>query len=121
MTEINSYKPLERAILAGEKEVKITTPKFLLACAVTEKCHANPSYTNRLIGLVMEEKRQRHYNPETTYTVLSDKGRPHKQHVLLSTIADALHVAKILDGLYVTISLHKNDDGHLTGMMDIVT
>ncbi|MBR6980052.1 MAG: hypothetical protein IKH88_09495 [Prevotella sp.] len=47
MTEINSYKPLERAILAGEKEVKISTPKFLLACAVAEKCHANPSYTNR--------------------------------------------------------------------------
>ena len=122
MTEIHSFKPLEQAILEGEKELKVTTPKFLIACAVAEKCHAEPDAIKRLIGLAMEERNgYRQSNSETTYTVLSDKGRPFMIRLTLSTIADALHIIKILNELYASIKVRQDEDGHLTGMVDIVT
>ena len=122
MTEVNSYKPLEQAILDGDREVKITTPKFLIACAVAEKCLADPSYANRLIGLVMDQRNGiRQYSQEMAYSQLCFKGRPYTLRVTLTTIADALHIIKILDGLYASIKVQKDDEGHLTGMMEIVT
>ena len=121
MTEIHSFKPLEQAILEGEKELKVTTPKFLVACAVAEKCHADPEAVKRLIGLVMENRNgYRQSNPEMTYTLLSDKGRPFMTRITLSTIADALHIIKILNQLYASIKVQKDEDGHLTGMVDIL-
>ena len=122
MTEVHSYKPLEQAILEGEKEVKVTTPKFLIACAVAEKCIADPSFTNKLIGLVMDQRKgNRQFHTETTFTLLGDKGKSYTQRVTLTSIADAINIIKILDGLYASIKLQKDDDGHLTGVMDIVT
>ncbi|MBR6979488.1 MAG: hypothetical protein IKH88_06605 [Prevotella sp.] len=121
MTEIHSFKPLEQAILEGEKELKVTTPKFLIACAVAEKCQADPDAIKRLIGFVMEERNGiRHSNPETTYTLLSDKGRPFMVRLTLSTIADALHIIKILNQLYASIKVQEDENGHLTGMIDIL-
>ena len=121
MTEIHSFKPLEQAILEGEKELKVTTPKFLIACAVAEKCHADPEAVKRLIGLVMENRNgYRQPNPEMAYTLLSDKGRPFMTRITLSTIADALHIIKILNQLYASIKVQKDEDGHLTGMVDIL-
>lgn len=121
MTEISGYKPLEQAIMNGEKEVKVSSSKFLMACAVAGKCQADPSNINKLIGLVMSEKGdRRQYNPETTCSLLNYRGRPFTQQVTLTTIADALHVIKILDALYVTISLQKDDNGNLTGIVDII-
>ena len=119
MTEITGYKPLEQAIMNGEKEVKVPSSKALLAYAVAEKCQADRSVVNKLIGMVMAAKGdRRQYNPETTYTLLSVKGKPYTQHVTLSTIADALHIMKILDALYVSISLQKDENGHLNGIVN---
>ena len=121
MTEIHSFKPLEQAILEGEKELKVTTPKFLVACAVAEKCHVDPEAVKRLIGLVMENRNgYRQPNPEMAYTLLSDKVRPFITRITLSTIADALHIIKILNQLYASIKVQKDEDGHLTGMVDIL-
>lgn len=122
MTEIHSFKPLEQAILEGEKELRVTTSKFLVACAVAEKCHADPDAVKRLIGMVMEKRNgNRQYNPEMTYTLLSEKGRPYTTGISLTTIADALHIIKILNELYASIKVQKDEDGHLTGMIGIVT
>lgn len=121
MTGIHSYKPLEQAILAGEKEVKVTTPKFLIACAVAEECQADPNAAKRLIGMVMEEKRFHQHTPEMAHTLLSGKGRTYKMRVTLTAIADALHIIKILNELYAFIKVQKDDEGHLTGMIEIVT
>ena len=123
MTEVHSYKPLEQAILNGEKEVKVTNPKFIIACAVAEKCLADPSYADKLIGIVMDRRNGNHqYSPEMlSYTLLNDKGKPYVLRVTLTAIADALHIIKILDGLYASIKVQKNDEGHMTGMMEIVT
>ncbi len=121
MTGIHSYKPLEQAILAGEKEVKVTTPKFLIACAVAEECQADPDAAKRLIGIVMEGKRYHQYNPDMTYTLLSGKGRAYKMRVTLTAIADALHIIKILNELYAFVKVQKDDEGHLTGVIEIVS
>ena len=121
MIGIHSYKPLEQAILAGEKEVKVTTPKFLIACAVAEECQADPDATKRLIGMVMEGKRFHQHNPEMTQTLLSGKGRAYKMRVTLTAIADALHIIKILNELYAFVKVKKDDEGHLTGLVEIVT
>ena len=122
MTEVHSFKPLEQAILEGEKELKITTPKFLLACAVAEKCQAEPEAIKRLIGLVMDERNGvRHPSFETTYTLLSDKGRPYATHLTLSAISDALHITKILNALYASIKVQTDENGFLTGIVDIIT
>lgn len=121
MTEIVGYKPLEMAIMNGEKTVKIASPKFLMACAVAEKCQTDRSSINNLVGLVMAAKGdKRQYNEETTVSLLNYKGKPVTQLVTLTTIADALHILKILDALYVSISVQKNDDGHLTGIVNII-
>jgi hypothetical protein len=122
MTEVHSFKPLEQAILEGEKELKITTPKFLLACVVAEKCQAEPEAIKRLIGLVMDERNGvRHPSFETTYTLLSDKGRPYTTRLSLSAISDALHIIKILNALYASIKVQTDENGFLTGMVDIIT
>lgn len=121
MTEIVGYKPLEQAIINGEKKVKIVSPRLLMACAVAEKCQSDYTSFDNLVGLVMAAKSdKRQYNKNTTYYLLNNKGKPFTQHVTLTTIADALHIIKILDALYITISPQKNDDGHLTGIVNII-
>lgn len=54
------------------------------------------------------------------YSLLSVKGKIYTLRVTLTTIADTIHIIKILDGLYASIKVQKDDEEHLTGLMEIV-
>ena len=122
MTELKGYKPLDKAIMEGETTVKVIDGKFLVACAIAKKINSDPSELKRLIGLVMNDKKngQQPYNPDTTYHVLDKKGKPHKIFLSLSLIASALHVAYILQDFNVDLDIQKDAEDNLTGIVNII-
>ncbi len=121
MTEVLSYKPLEQAIENGEETVKVTSTKFLLACAVAEKCDFEPANIDMLISLVMDAKNGCFVkdNPHYTFPLLNSKGRTFRMPINLTILSVALRVMQILNDKEATVSLQKDENGNLTGVMNI--
>ena len=53
MTEVKSKKPLLEAIQNGEQNIKVTGPKFLLACLVAEKCDNDKSNIKKFLNVIL--------------------------------------------------------------------
>ena len=53
MTEVKSKKPLLEAIQNGEQNIKVTDPKFLLACMVAEKCDNDKSNIKKFLNVIL--------------------------------------------------------------------
>ena len=53
MTEVKSKKPLLEAIQNGEQNIKVTDPKFLLACMVAEKCDNDKSNVRKFLNVIL--------------------------------------------------------------------
>jgi hypothetical protein len=121
MTEVLSYKPLEQAIDNGDDVVKVTSVKFLLACAIAEKCDFESANIDALIGLVMAEKNGYYVkdNPDFTFPLLNSKGRTFRKPINLTVLSVALRVMQILKDKDVKVSMVKDENGNLTGMMNI--
>ena len=92
MITVNSYKPLEQAIKDGEKTVKVEAPKFLVACAVAEKCEGMTGRIKSFLDLLLNR----------------------------SLCADALKVMDILRQYGAGLQVCRNEEGALTGEMQII-
>ena len=56
MTEVKSKKPLLEAIQNGEQNIKVTDPKFLLACLVAEECDNDKSNVKKFPDVILGSK-----------------------------------------------------------------
>ena len=121
MTEVLSYKPLEQAIDNGEETVKVTSTKFLLACAVAEECDFAPTNSAMLISLLLDANIGCFVkdNPYYTLPLLNSKGRTFRMPINLTILSVALRVMQILNDKGATVSLQKDENGNLTGVMSI--
>ena len=121
MTIVNSYKPLEQAIKVGEKTVKVETPKFLVACAVAEKCQGIPERIKSFLDLLLnrQSKNVNGYS-ELYYPILNDKGRTFRIRLNISLCADVLKVMDILKRNGAGLQLCRNEEGAMTGEMQII-
>ena len=121
MTTVNSYKPLGQAIKDGEKKVKVDTPRFLVACAVAEKCEGMTGRIKSFLDL-LQNRQDRDANgySELYYPILNDKGRIFRVRLNISLCADALKVMDILRQYGAGLQVCRNEDGTLTGEVQIV-
>lgn len=121
MTIVNSYKPLEQAIKDGEKTVKVETPKFLVACAVAEKCGGLPEHIKSFLDLLLKRQNwDANSYSELYYPILSDKGRVFRIRLNISLCADALKVMGLLKQYGAGLRVCRNEEGAMTGEMEIL-
>ena len=121
MTTVNSYKPLEQAIKDGEKTVKVEAPKFLVACAVAEKCEGMTGRIKSFLDLLLNrQSRDANGYSELYYPILSDKGRVFRIRLNISLCADALKGMDILRQYGAGLQVCRNEEGALTGEMQII-
>ena len=121
MTTVNSYKPLEQAIKDGEKTVKVEAPKFLVACAVAEKCKSMTGRIKSFLDLLLNrQNRDANGYSELYYPILSDKGRVFRIRLNISLCADALKVMDILRQYGAGLQVCRNEEGALTGEVKII-
>lgn len=121
MTTVNSYKPLEQAIMNGENTIKVDNHKFLVACAVAEKCEGLPDNIKTFLDLLLQHKNKtaRDYS-SLYYPVINDKGKTFQIRLTISLCADALKIMNILRKYGVGIETARNEEGTMTGEMQII-
>lgn len=110
-----------QAIKDGEKTIKVETPKFLVACAVAEKCEGLPGRIRPFLDLLLnKESRDANGYSELYYPILSDKGKVFRIRLTISLCADALKVMNILRQYGAGLQVCRNEDGAMTGEVQIV-
>ena len=121
MTTVNSYKPLEQAIMNGENTIKVDTPKFLVACAVAEKCKGLPDNIKAFLDLLVQHKNKttRDYS-SLYYPIVNDKGKTFQIRLTISLCADAIKIMGILNKYGVGLQTSRNGEGAMTGEMQII-
>ena len=121
MTTVNSYKPLEQAIKNGEKTIKVDTHKFLVACAVAEKCEGLPDNIKAFLDLLVQHKNKTTRNYSSLYfPVINEKGKTYQIRLTISLCADALKIMGILKKYGVGLETVQNEEGAMTGEMQIL-
>ena len=121
MTTVNSYKPLEQAIVNGENTIKVENPKFAVACAVAEKCEGLPENIEPFIGLLVQRKNKAAQDYSSLYyPIINDKGKTLKIQLTISLCADALKIMNILKKHGVGLETVRNEEGAMTGEMKII-
>jgi len=56
MKEVKSKKPFLEAIQNGELQIKITDPKFLMACLVAEECENDKGNVKKFLTTILARK-----------------------------------------------------------------
>lgn len=121
MTTVNSYKPLEQAIKDGEMTVKVESPKFLVACAVAEKCQGIPERIKTFLDLLLKRQSwDANGYSELYYPILGDKGRVFRIRLNISLCADALKVMGLLKQYGAGLEVCRNEEGAMTGEVQII-
>ena len=121
MTIVNSYKPLGQAIKDGEKTVKVGTPRFLVACAVVEKCQGIPERIKSFLDLLLNNQSwDANVYSELYYPIISEKGKIFRIRLNISLCADALKVMSLLKQYGAGLQVCRNEEGAMTGEMQII-
>ena len=121
MTTVNSYKPLEQAIKDGETTIKIETPKFLVACAVAERCGGLPSQIKNFLDLLLKKQgRDASDYAELYFPILNDKGKTFRIRLSISLCADALKIMDTLKQYGAGLEVIRNEEGVMTGDVRIL-
>ena len=121
MTIVNSYKPLEQAIKDGETTIKIETPKFLVACAVAERCGGLPNQIKNFLDLLLKKQgRDASDYSELYFPILNDKGKTFRIRLSISLCADALKIMDILKQYGAGLEVIRNEEGVMTGEVQIL-
>ena len=122
MIEVKSKKPLLEAIQNGEQFIKITDPKFLLACLVAEKCENDKSNVKKFLNVILGSKNGVHTqdSPQIRVGLVNEKGKVWWMFINLSICATALGIIDILNDTYAKIRVEKDERDNLTGNVEIV-
>ena len=122
MIEVKSKKPLLEAIQNGEQFIKITDPKFLLACLVAEECENDKSNVKKFLNVILGSKNGvlTQDSPQIRVGLVNEKGKVWWVFINLSICATALGIMDILNDTYAKIRVEKNEKGILTGNVEIV-
>ena len=77
MTEVKSKKPLLEAIQNGEQNIKVTDPKFLLACMVAEECDNDKSNVRKFLNVILgsENVVDMQDRPQIRVGMVNEKGK----------------------------------------------
>ena len=123
MEEIRYIKALEQAIANAQTTVIITSVPVLTACAIADKCEFDKVNIGKFIDMVNEAKKDWHVrnSPDFAINLLNNQGKPYKRYVNITILANTLRVIQLMNDLHARISLHKDEDGNLTGVADITT
>lgn len=122
MTEVKSKKPLLEAIQNGEQIIKVTAPKFLLACLVAEECDNDKSNVKKFLNVILRS-REGFYTqdrPSLRVSLVNEKGKIWWMFINLSICSMALGIIDILNDTYAKIKVEKDDRGNLTGNVEIL-
>ncbi len=115
MTTVNSYKPLEQAIIDGENTIKVETPKFLVACAVAEKCEGLPDNIKDFLDLLLQHNNKTAQDYSLLYyPIIDDNNSRYQVRVTISLCADAIKIMGILKKYGTGLRMCRNTDGALT-------
>ena len=122
MTEVKSKKPLLEAIQNGEQIIKVTAPKFLLACLVAEECDNDKSNVKKFLNVILRS-REGFYTqdrPSLRVSLVNEKGKIWWMFINLSICSMALGIIDILNDTYAKIKVEKDERGNLTGNVEIL-
>ena len=122
MTEVKSKKPLLEAIQNGEQIIKVTAPKFLLACLVAEECDNDKSNVKKFLNVILRS-REGFYTqdrPSLRVSLVNEKGKVWWMFINLSICSMALSIIDILNDTYAKIKVEKDERGNLTGNVEIL-
>ena len=92
MTEVKSKKPLLEAIQNGEQNIKVTDPKFLLACLVAEECDNDKSNVKKFLNVILGSKNvvDMQDRPKIRIGIVNEKGKVWRMFINLSICSTAL-------------------------------
>ena len=121
MTEVKSKKPLLEAIQNGEHNIKVTAPKFLLACLVAEECDNDKSNVKKFLNVILRSKEGIYTQdrPSIKVSLVNEKGKVWWMPISLSICSMALGIIDILNDTYAKIKVEKDENGNLTGNVEI--
>ena len=123
MTKIPNNKALEKAILDGETNIKITSNRILTACVMAEKCGFDKANIGQFINLVQAAQQDWYVrkNPDYVIGLLNDKGKSYRTHINLTVLANTLRIIQLMDDLHARVHMHQDDYDNFTGEADITT
>ena len=123
MIEVSSKKPLLAAIQSGEQAVRVTDPKFLLACMVAQECGNDKNNIKKLLSLI-QASNNGDYNVDPSFLKIGlaqKNGRVKWVDITLSACATALGIMDILESNHSAVKVVRTVDGLLTGEVQIVS
>ena len=108
MIEVKSKKPLLEAIQNGEQNIKVTDPKFLLACLVAEKCDNDKSNVKKFLNVIFGSKNGifTQDRPQIRVGVVNEKGKVRWLFVNLTICSTALGILDILNPAERLVDVH---------------
>ena len=123
MTEVKSKKPLLEAIQNGEHNIKVTAPKFLLACLVAEECDNDKTNVKKFLNVILRSREGIYMQDRRPIKVslVNEKGKVWWMFINLSICSTALGIIDILNDTYAKIKVEKDENGNLTGNVEIVS
>ena len=122
MIEVSSKKPLLAAIQSGEQAVRVTDPKFLLACMVAQECGNDKHNIKKFLSLI-QASNNGDYNVDPSFLKIGlaqKNGRVKWVDITLSACATALGIMDILESNHSAVKVVRTVDGLLTGEVQIV-
>ena len=122
MIEVSSKKPLLAAIQSGEQAVRVTDPKFLLACMVAQECGNDKNNIKKFLSLI-QASNNGDYNVDPSFLKIGlaqKNGRVKWVDITLSACATALGIMDILESNHSSVKVCKNESGCLTGEVEII-
>ena len=123
MIEVSSKKPLLAAIQSGEQAVRVTDPKFLLACMVAQECGNDKNNIKKFLSLI-QASNNGDYNVDPFFLKIGlaqKNGRVKWVDITLSACATALGIMDILESNHSAVKVVRTVDGLLTGEVQIVS
>ena len=122
MIEVSSKKPLLAAIQSGEQAVRVTDPKFLLACMVAQECGNDKNNIKKFLSLI-QASNNGDFNVDPSFLKIGlaqKNGRVKWVDITLSACATALGIMDILESNHSAVKVVRTVDGLLTGEVQIV-
>ena len=122
MIEVSSKKPLLAAIQSGEQAVRVTDPKFLLACMVAQECGNYKNNIKKFLSLI-QASNNGDFNVDPSFLKIGlaqKNGRVKWVDITLSACATALGIMDILESNHSAVKVVRTVDGLLTGEVQIV-
>ena len=122
MKEVKSKKPFLEAIQNGEQQIKVTDPKYLMACLVAEECENYKVNVKKFLTSILAKNNRSYIQDEVQLKtgILNEKGKVRWFTINLSVCATALGIIDILNDTYAKIMVEKDENSFLTGIVEIV-